>query len=161
HRVIEIATDELDQDEALRVAAAVESDSEHPVARAILTSAMERELAVPGAQDFRALPGHGGEAQVEGPTWGVGGPELARPVARAILTSAMQRELAVPGSQDFRALPGHGVEAQVDGRTWRVGGPNLLRQLGVAPPPLIADAADRFAERGQSSVYLIDDTEVR
>lgn len=112
HRVIEIATDELDQDEALRVAAAVESDSEHPVARAILTSAMERELAV-------------------------------------------------PGSQDFRALPGHGVEAQVDGRTWRVGGPNLLRQLGVAPPPLIADAADRFAERGQSSVYLIDDTEVR
>ena len=112
HRVIEIVTDELDQDEALRVAAAVESDSEHPVARAILTSAMERELAV-------------------------------------------------PGSQDFRALPGHGVEAQVDGRTWRVGGPNLLRQLGVAPPPLIADAADRFAERGQSSVYLIDDTEVR
>src|SRR5690606_40045385 len=34
-------------------------------------------------------------------------------------------------------------------------------QLGFEHTPLNADASDRFAERGQSSVYLIDDTEVR
>src|SRR5690606_31849431 len=43
----------------------------------------------------------------------------------------------------------------------RVGGPNLLRRLDVTPSSALADAAERYAERGQSAVYLADATEAR
>jgi Cu2+-exporting ATPase len=76
HRVVGVHTLELDEDDALRLAAAVERDSEHPVARAIVASAMERGLEVPAASMFRAVPGHGVEAEVEGRRVAVGGPNL-------------------------------------------------------------------------------------
>ncbi|HSK17949.1 MAG TPA: copper-translocating P-type ATPase [Longimicrobiales bacterium] len=79
HRVVEIATaDGLDEDEALRLGAAVEQDSEHPVARAIVTSAHERELSVPRAQNFESITGHGVRADVEGRSLMEGGPNLLR-----------------------------------------------------------------------------------
>ena len=56
----------------------MERDSEHPVADAIRTSAAERGLALPGASDFRAIPGQGVEARVDGRTLQVGGPALLR-----------------------------------------------------------------------------------
>jgi Cu2+-exporting ATPase len=77
HRVVGMrAADGISEDEALRLAAAVERDSEHPVARAIVASAKERGLAVPSADAFRAIPGRGVEARVEGRTLRVGGPNL-------------------------------------------------------------------------------------
>ena len=52
-------------DQLLCYAAAVESRSEHPVARAIAAHAREAGLAVPPATRFTALPGMGAEADVE------------------------------------------------------------------------------------------------
>lgn len=79
HRVVDIATDgELLPDDALKVAAAVERDSEHPVARALMLSAKERTLTVPLASGFRAEAGRGVEAVVDGRPWKVGGPGLLR-----------------------------------------------------------------------------------
>jgi Cu+-exporting ATPase len=49
----------LDEAELLRLAAAIERGSEHPLAAAILAGAEERRLAVPEAGQFRALPGRG------------------------------------------------------------------------------------------------------
>jgi Cu2+-exporting ATPase len=63
-------------DEALRLAAAVEADSEHPLARAIVEGARARSLTVPGAYAFDALAGRGAQATVEGRTVEVGGPRL-------------------------------------------------------------------------------------
>ena len=77
HRVVAIrTTDGLAEDEALRIAAAIERDAEHPVARAIVKSAEARALALPAASNFEAIPGRGVRATVEGRSIAVGGPNL-------------------------------------------------------------------------------------
>jgi Cu2+-exporting ATPase len=77
HRVVGIRTaDGLTDAEALRLAAAVERDAEHPVARAIVKSAEERGLAVPASTAFEAIPGRGVRATVEGRQLAGGGPNL-------------------------------------------------------------------------------------
>jgi Cu2+-exporting ATPase len=77
HRVVSIVTSEgTDQNHALSLAAAVERDSEHPIAQALLTSAQEAELNIPGTESFKAIPGYGVEATVEGQELRVGGPAL-------------------------------------------------------------------------------------
>lgn len=108
HRVVESAVvDGVDPAAALALAAAVERDSEHPVARAIVVRAEEEAIEIPQAQDFEALPGQG-------------------------------------------------VRARVDGREVAVGGPALLESAGIALPPSLRLPSARAAERGQSTVYLIE-----
>ncbi len=66
-RVVQIAPSPgVTEDEALRIAAAVESGSEHSIARGIMVSARERKLEVAEASEFRALPGKGARAVVDG-----------------------------------------------------------------------------------------------
>ncbi len=62
--------------DALRLAAAVETDSEHPLARAIVDGARARGLSIPTATSFEPLPGRGARAQVDGHSVAVGGPRL-------------------------------------------------------------------------------------
>jgi Cu+-exporting ATPase len=61
-----IALPEVNEDELLINAAAVERDSEHPLAQAIVTGAGQRGLAPAEPSDFRSLAGHGVQAQVNG-----------------------------------------------------------------------------------------------
>jgi P-type Cu2+ transporter len=65
------------EDEVLRLAAAVEADSEHPLARAIVTVAAERGPRA-SARDFRSLTGRGVQAVLDDTTYAVGGPALLR-----------------------------------------------------------------------------------
>ncbi|MFC7376228.1 MULTISPECIES: heavy metal translocating P-type ATPase [unclassified Brachybacterium] len=65
-----------DDGELLALAAAAESESEHPLARAIIAAARERELEVPRAEDFRASTGVGVTADIRGRAVAVGGPKL-------------------------------------------------------------------------------------
>ena len=79
HRVVAIATEPgVAEEEALRLAAAVQRDAEHPIALAILSSAKERGIEPPPSSDFQSLPGRGVRATVEGQTLHVGGPALLR-----------------------------------------------------------------------------------
>jgi P-type Cu2+ transporter len=71
------ATGGLDEEGVLRLAGAVESDSEHPLARAIVTAARQRG-DVPSARAFRALTGRGVEATIDSVPYAVGGPALLR-----------------------------------------------------------------------------------
>jgi Cu2+-exporting ATPase len=64
--------------DALRLAAAVEHDSEHSIARGIVRSAEERRLTLPDASGFEAIPGQGVRAVVEGREFRIGGPALLR-----------------------------------------------------------------------------------
>jgi Cu+-exporting ATPase len=74
-----VATRErLDEDAVLRLAAAAESASEHPLARAIVDGAEERDLAVPDAEAFESVPGHGVRATVDGDEVLVGNRKLLR-----------------------------------------------------------------------------------
>ncbi|HEX7132848.1 MAG TPA: copper-translocating P-type ATPase [Iamia sp.] len=66
-----------DGDDVLRIAGAVETDSEHPLARAIVGAAKEAG-SLPTASDFRSTTGRGVSAQVDGRTYQVGGPALLR-----------------------------------------------------------------------------------
>jgi len=77
HGVVDMATVEgVDEDDALALAAAVESDSEHMIARAIREAADERDLRAPDATDFEAIKGRGVRANVDGNEVYVGGPNL-------------------------------------------------------------------------------------
>jgi Cu2+-exporting ATPase len=53
-------------DDVLRLAAALESQSEHPIAAGIVQAARTRQLAAPTPRDFKAIPGRGAEATIEG-----------------------------------------------------------------------------------------------
>ncbi|WP_206524371.1 heavy metal translocating P-type ATPase [Lujinxingia sediminis] len=66
----------LSEDEALRIAASVEAESEHPIARGIVESARERGLEVPDARDFRNITGKGVVATVDGQEYRMGGPRM-------------------------------------------------------------------------------------
>ncbi|CKO70082.1 metal cation transporter P-type ATPase CtpV [Mycobacterium tuberculosis] len=61
-----IAGQRRQPDQVLRLAAAVESGSEHPIGAAIVAAAHERGLAIPAANAFTAVAGHGVRAQVNG-----------------------------------------------------------------------------------------------
>ncbi|MBN14448.1 MAG: copper-translocating P-type ATPase [Pelagibacterium sp.] len=79
HRVVEIvAAKGNDPDTVLSLAAAVERDSEHPIAQALLKSAEDKGLALPRSSGFEAAAGKGVEAVVEARRLSVGGPALLR-----------------------------------------------------------------------------------
>ncbi len=88
--VAEMATaDGFAPDRALALAAAVEGDSEHPMARAIRESAESRDISVPTPSSFEALKGRGVRASINGSDVFVGGPRLLESM-----------ELVVPSALD-------------------------------------------------------------
>ena len=97
-RVVETTTRTgTSQEDALALAAAVERDSEHTIARGIVRSAEERRLVIPSAEGFQAVPGHGVQAVVGGRQWLLGGPALLRRLAVEIepgLQAAIDRASA-------------------------------------------------------------------
>ena len=72
-----VASTGRSETEVLRLAAAVEAQSEHPLARAIVQSAQDTG-PVPQARDFRSMTGRGVEASIDGRRLAVGGPALLR-----------------------------------------------------------------------------------
>jgi Cu2+-exporting ATPase len=72
------------EDQALALAAAVEGDSEHTIARGIRSAAEERKLRLPVVTDFEALKGRGVQAKSEGKTVHVGGPRLLESVRPSV-----------------------------------------------------------------------------
>jgi Cu2+-exporting ATPase len=66
----------FEEEEILRLAAAAESDSEHPLARAIVGAARERKLDVSQSNEFQASPAIGVQATVSKRFIQVGGPYL-------------------------------------------------------------------------------------
>jgi Cu2+-exporting ATPase len=78
-RVVDVASAAgLSTEDSLRIAAAVERDSEHTIARGIVKTAEERGLALPRATGFQAIPGQGVRAVVDGREYWLGGPGLLR-----------------------------------------------------------------------------------
>ena len=77
HRVVDVATTQgLPADEAIGLAAAIERDSEHPIARAIVKTADDRGISIPASTAFEYQPGRGIHATVDGRRLSGGGPNM-------------------------------------------------------------------------------------
>jgi Cu2+-exporting ATPase len=74
--LVDVAAGSADVDRVLGLAASVEADSEHPLARAIVDAARQRGIETRQATDFEALAGRGARATVHGHDVFVGGPRL-------------------------------------------------------------------------------------
>jgi P-type Cu2+ transporter len=78
-RVVDITVaDGTSEEHALHIAAGVETESEHPIARGIVSTAQDRGIAVPSADGFRAITGKGVAAEVDGDEYHMGGPALLK-----------------------------------------------------------------------------------
>jgi Cu2+-exporting ATPase len=86
------AVDGWNEDEALELAAAVEGDSEHTIARGIRGSADERGLTLPHVSKFEAVKGRGVRAVINGKTAYVGGPRLLEMLALDVPENIAQFE---------------------------------------------------------------------
>jgi Cu2+-exporting ATPase len=137
----------MDADEALRLAAAVEGDSEHPVARAVVRSAEERGITPPPAEGFTALPGRGVRARVEGRTLQVGGPNLLE--AEDVSPPPELAEAAERAAEAGRAA----VYLLEDGRAL------ALFATADAVRPESAEAVRQLHERGMEVVMMTGDAQ--
>ncbi len=82
-------TNDITEDEALALTAAIEGDSEHTIARGFRKSAKERKLAMPSISSFEAIKGRGVRAKNNEGTVYVGGPRMLE-----MLDLALPEELA-------------------------------------------------------------------
>jgi Cu2+-exporting ATPase len=76
-----VTADGWDTDQALALAAALESDSEHLIAQSIRRLARDRKLVIPPVSHFSALKGRGVQASFENETYYIGGPRLLEQLA--------------------------------------------------------------------------------
>jgi P-type Cu+ transporter len=131
-----------DRASALALAAAVQSGSEHPLAKAVLAAAGKEALAVRAAEGVTAVPGRGIQAQV-------GGRRLA------IGSSRWMAELGV----DTSRLDGHrvGIERQGQTISWLAdlsGAPQVLALLGIGDE-LKPDAPEAIAELARRHIETV------
>ena len=141
-------TPDADDDTVLRLAAAVEDGSEHPVARAVVRAARARGLDATGAEQFTATPGAGVQAVVDGDVVLVG-------TVRWLVDSW---SIAVPAavSDAVDAAESEGGTAVVVARNGTALG---VVVVGDTVKPEAADAVRRFVELGLRPVLLTGDNE--
>jgi len=175
-----------DEAEVLRLAAGVEADSEHPLARAIVAEAKRRGIELPTADDFESLAGRGARAVVDGRTVAVGGPRLLAefgltPIAeqeswalegrtvlhvvadgRIIGALALEDEIRPESAEAIRDLHALGLKvAMITGDSQAVAD-SVARRLGideVAAQVLPAEkaAAVRRFQEGKRRVAMVGD----
>jgi Cu2+-exporting ATPase len=144
HAVTAVAGVGLDEDAVLRLAGAVEADSEHPLARAIVAAAGRRG-PVPPASEFRSIVGRGVEATVDGQRYAVGGPALLR-----------ERRLAEPASLKEAADQWRGRGAAV---LHLVRGTQVIGALALEDEirPEAAEAVAELRRMGRRVVMITGD----
>ncbi|HMG18679.1 MAG TPA: copper-translocating P-type ATPase [Gemmatimonadales bacterium] len=148
HRVVDVATIEgLTPDEALRLAAALESDSEHPIARALVKSAKERGQSIPRSSGFEYIPGRGVTGTVAGRTLAVGGPNL-------LASRELKQEAGLRAASERAARRGQSA-------VYLVEGDRELAAFAVADAirPESRDAVRQLHERGIEVAMITGDAE--
>ncbi|HET7027810.1 MAG TPA: heavy metal translocating P-type ATPase [Candidatus Limnocylindrales bacterium] len=172
--------------DVLRLAASVEADSEHPLARAIVDGARRRGIEPAAVTGFEALAGRGARARLDGRIVSVGGPRLlaelgVSPLAaaaawahdgrtvlhvvddgRVIGALALEDEVRPESAEAVRALHELGLKvAMLTGDSQAVA-ESVARRLGideVAAQVLPADKADavRRFQQGGRKVAMVGD----
>ncbi|WP_106096802.1 heavy metal translocating P-type ATPase [Pseudonocardia dioxanivorans] len=152
--VTDVVATGIDEQKLIALTAAVERNSEHPLARAIVTHAEERGIAVGAAEQFGNVPGHGATATVDGHRVAVGNSRLLERDGVAVGDLGRRRdELAGAGRTTVMiAVDGQaaGVIALADApRSTAAAAVTALHELGVEVVMLTGDneaTARRIAE---------------
>lgn len=144
--VTDVVADGIDETEMLGLVAAVERESEHPLARAIVAMSIERGAQVLKADDFDSVPGHGAIATVSGRRVAVGNSKLMQREGISIESLAQRR-------QDLSETGRTAVIVAIDGRA--VG----LVAMADAPRESAAAAVAALKELGVEVVMLTGDNE--
>jgi Cu2+-exporting ATPase len=144
--VVAIATAEgVDENELLRLVAAAEGDSEHPLAQAIVKAASTRGLQVPRPEAFEAVPGHGLLASVDGHRLAVGN-------ARLLEREGISPDGLTASSDELAGQGRTSVQVAIDGQAAAViaiadapretarAAISALREFGVRPVMLSGDS---------------------
>ncbi len=150
-----VTADGIDENELLRLSAAVERESEHPLAEAVVRAAKERGLEPPRAEAFEAVAGHGAIATVEGQRVALGNARLLEREHVALDgLAARAAELADEGrtvvhiARDGRAV---GLVAIADApRETAAAAVAALKEIGIRPVMLTGDnrqTAERIARQ--------------
>jgi Cu2+-exporting ATPase len=146
-RVVDMSTsDGVSEDEALRIAAGVESESEHPIARGIVKTAEDRAIEIPAADNFRALTGKGVAATVEGIEYHMGGPallkaegtELLSPLDKASEAAAERGQAAIYLLRDGKIIALFAVADAIRQESREA--VNALHERGITVAMLTGDA---------------------
>ncbi len=132
--------------ETLRLAAAVESVSEHPLARAVVAAAEAAQIGISNPQDFLAVPGRGVAATVEGRHVCVGSPSYVK--SRKISIESVRERLASIQEAGFTV-----IAVAVDGQ--------LAGLIAIADQikPDAAEAIERLRAAGLEPVMLTGDNQ--
>src|SRR5699024_4584358 len=130
---------EWSEEQVLTLAAAAESDSEHPLAKAIVRAAADRDLPLPAASEFRSDPAVGVRAAGEGKRVAVGGPNL---LAEA---GATELPIAAEWREQGRTIAHVVVVGTV------AGGPTLLAEAGAKELRI----ADEWREQGAIILHVL------
>lgn len=165
--VREIETNGMEQNKVLALAAAAESSSEHPLARAVVDAAFDRQLNLPTVEDFHAVAGMGVTARLENASGAasrlfVGSPSFLRkqevemgPMDEAIarLEQLGRTVIGVAREQKLLGILALGDTLRSDARETV----DRLKHAGVRVALLTGDnrrAAERIAgEAGIDEVY--------
>ena len=78
------------------------------------------------------------------------------PIGRAVVAAAERAGAAIPQAHDVKAATGKGIEGMVDGRRVVLGNMAMMAEAGLAAEDF-GDAADRFAEAGQTVIFCAVD----
>ncbi|KUH86501.1 MULTISPECIES: heavy metal translocating P-type ATPase [unclassified Mycobacterium] len=149
--------DRFDEDDIVRMAAAAEQFSEHPLGRAILSAAVERDLVIPAAADFRSSPGRGVRATVDGQLVEVLSPRALDSAAHTDVIAAVESNGA---TAVVVVLDGRGVGVLALDDTTRNGSAAVVQaivRITSAPPVMLTGDNHRAAARLGAQIG-IDDT---
>ena len=137
-----VATDGVPAPEVLRLAASLESRSEHPIGHAIVEHARRERLVIGGAEGFQAMPGRGAEGLVD-----------AEPVVVGNHRLFEERGLCSPGAHaSLESLTAEGCSTVMVAR-----GGRTIGVIGVADEPRESAAAvvEMLREQGVEHVVLL------
>jgi Cu+-exporting ATPase len=129
----------LREDEVLRLSAALERRSEHPLAKAILGEAAKRHIGQPNAEDVRAVPGKGIQGRVDGRRVAAGNAALMEELGIAVsgITAAQAGTTLMYVAMD-NELVGV-IEARDTLRSTAAAAMAALRSLGIRTAMLTGD----------------------
>ncbi|CAA2100063.1 heavy metal translocating P-type ATPase [Variovorax paradoxus] len=145
--LVPVAGASADEDELLATAASLQSGSEHPLARAVLSAAAQRNLQVPALGVMQAWPGRGVRGDVAGTHW-------------AIASLRWCRELdASPDGDEVDRLQSQGATVSALLRFDDAGAAHVQALLAFAdePKPQAAEAVRALRARGLRVVMISGD----